>query len=362
MDNTHKLSTSNLYEPNLDRVLGKLREFSDGDGNLVVGSAVGRLEDELAQYHGAQFCVCYSTGFWALVSAIINKATEGKSEVLMPSLTYRRLADVVYWARKTPVLVDIDRSLAISPANVEANITDNTALILAVHPIVNCCDVEALLDISERHQVPVIFDAVESVHETVAGKRVGSFGVGEVFSLHASKLLNGLEGGYICTNDETFAAQLKVWRVGGNGGVDSVMNDVHAMFALASLEEIDLIVEHNKSIYRRYAERLSSLEGIRLLAFEEKEQTAYKVIVVERLKGFPLSRDELVGHLNQQDILARAHYTPPLHTKACQYAVRTTDMSVTDWAADRFLNLPCGHRVSVEDVDLVCEILSRLGS
>jgi len=360
VENLYQLSTSNFYEPDLDKVLGKVDRFL-GDEGLIVGSAVEEMEKEFAKYHEARFCVAYSTGFWALVSAIANRALQNRDEVLLPSLTYRRLADAVYWTGKTPVFVDIDLNLALSPGSVEENISDKTALILAVHPIVNCCDVEALLDISKRSGVPVIFDAVESVHETVVGKRVGSFGVGEVFSLHASKLLNGLEGGYICTDDEAYASRLREWRMGGGTGLNAVMNDIHAIFALASLEEVESNVKHNKDIYRHYQETLSKISHVRLLEFDEREQTSYKHIVVEVLDGFPVSRDELVELFNQQGILARAHYWPPLHEKQYRYPVRTTSMEVTDWASGRFLNLPCGYRVTVRDVDYVCDVLSRPG-
>lgn len=349
----YQLSTSNLYEPALERVLGRLENHLE-KGRLVVGSAVDELEQEFAKYHDAQICIAYSTGFWSLVSAIANRAMPDRDEVLLPSLTYRRLTDAVYWTGKVPVFVDIDSDLALSPAHIEENISANTALILAVHPIVNCCNVQALLDISKRNGVPVIFDAVESVHETVAGKRVGSFGVGEVFSLHASKLLNGLEGGYICTDDEAYADRLRAWRMGGATGLNAVMNDVHAVFALACLDEIDANIEHNKAIYLRYYENLLEIEHIRLLEFDETEQTAYKNIVIEVLEG---SRDELVQIFNQQGILARAYYYPPLHTKEYQYLVRTTSMEMTNWAAERFLNLPCGHRVTVDDIDRVCEVI-----
>ena len=91
----------------------------------------------------------------------------------MPSLTYRRLADVVYWTKHTPVFVDIDaNNLAISPNAVKKYITNDTALILAVHPIVNCCNVIELISISEEYGIPIIFDAVESVHETYQEKRI----------------------------------------------------------------------------------------------------------------------------------------------------------------------------------------------
>ena len=163
----HFLSTSNLYEPQKERVLEKIHTFFGCDNQETPGVVVEELEDKLAQYHCSKYCVAYSTGFWALVSTVINKIEEGKTEVLLPSLTYRRLADVVHWAGGTPTFVDIKKGdLSISPLAVQKHISKNTGLILAVHPIVNCCDVEKLIEVAEEHQTPIVFDAVESVHET----------------------------------------------------------------------------------------------------------------------------------------------------------------------------------------------------
>lgn len=356
------ISTSNLYAPGKEAVLQHLsRGLAGGEAALF-----GALEERLRDYHQAKHCVLFSTGFWALVAAVKLRARPGKSQVIMPSLTYRRLADVVCWAGLVPVFVDIDAGdLAISPRAIAENINDETALILAVHPIVNCCPVAAILEVSQRSQIPVIFDAVESAHETYAGRRIGSFGVGEVFSLHASKLVNGLEGGYVCTDDAGFAAALEKYKTGArvdfagatHRGLNGLPYFAHAAFALAGLDELAANIAHNKAIYECYRRQLADLAGIRLLEFDEREQTSYKNIVIEVRENFPVTRDALVAAMNQEAILARKHYHPPLHKKRFSYPVITRAMPQTDRAENRYLNLPCGSRVTVQDVCTVCDFM-----
>src|SRR5690606_1129933 len=87
-----------------------------------------------------------------------------------------------------------------------------TALIMAVHPIINCCDATGLEALSLETGVPLMFDAVESVYERIDHRKVGSFGRAECFSMHASKLLNGFEGGYVTTNDTELANRLALMR------------------------------------------------------------------------------------------------------------------------------------------------------
>lgn len=348
------LSTSNLYEPNKEKLLSVLQRF-DGDLNGIVGS----LEEALKNYHETDFCVLFSTGFWALVAAARIKQKQEGSEVIMPSFTYRRLADVAFWAGLTPVFVDVDPvSLAISPKAVRNAVSSETALILAVHPIVGCCDIEKIMEISETSNVPVIFDAVESVHETHGGKRIGSFGPGEVFSLHTSKLLNGMEGGYVCTNDREFSDKLGLYKDGAlEGSLPLRIDPVHALFALQSLEEIDQNVRHNKIIFDAYDAQLADFPQLKLLRFEEAEQCAYKNIVAEVVDDARFTRDALVVYLNKNGIMARSHYSPPLHDKNHSFATREKGLVVTNEMKSKFINLPCGQRVSEQDVADICDMI-----
>ena len=125
-------------------------------------------------------------------------------KVLLPSLTYRRLADAVFWAGGTPVFVDIDsKSLALDLELCELAIrADKTiSVLLLVQPIVGSVDVRPYIELCNSHRIGLVVDSVESVHDSVAGMRCGAFKAIEVFSCHASKFINGFEGGYICTED-----------------------------------------------------------------------------------------------------------------------------------------------------------------
>lgn len=376
------ISTSNLYEPQADKLWQIFEIGFDENEVFQTGKLVQQLESRLCEYHHSKFCVTFSTGFWALVAAIKIRALPDRNEVIIPSMTYRRLADVVYWAGKIPVMVDIDlEHLAICPDAVGAAISDSTALILGVHPIVNCCDVSKLIELAKQQNLPILFDAVESVHETIAGQRVGSFGMGEVFSFHASKLINGIEGGYVCTDDEIFQKQLIAFRnqqsqnpnaddpqafsessrhPDFHHGLLGIMNDAHAAYAIAGMNELELNVAHNKQIYESYIEGLTQIRGIDLIDFDVSEQTSFKNIVARVSQPFRLSRDQLVAKLNEQGILARPHYNPPLHLKRYQFPVKVEPTPNADVAMHHYINLPCGSRVSKASVRKTCQYLDSL--
>lgn len=359
-------STSNLVRPDINVFLGYTKALFDPKHARSRTSIVEDLERELARFHETKYCVALSNGFWTLALAMKYLAMPGKTEIVMPSLTYRRMADVAAWARLTPHYCEVDpETLAMSAETAEPCINQNTALLLAVHPIVNCCDIEGLVALSKRKQVPILVDAVESAYETAGGKKVGSFGNAECFSLHASKLINGFEGGYLTTNDKdlvTFLLEARnpesaLGRASVQCGIDARMNEVHAAMALASLQDLHHQVERNKHRYMHYKRLLEYVPGIELLAFNEKERCSYKNIVVRLTSEWKLSREVTLSILQAENAIARPYYSPPLHLKPAEYMTIFADMPITERLACEFVLLPCGYFVSDDDTESIVALL-----
>jgi len=352
--------TSNLVRPDFDRFLDYSKTFFDRHQYTDDGALVKQLEQRLAAFHHTTHCVAFCSGFWALALAITALARPGKRELVMPSFTYRRMADIAAWTRLKPHFCDVEEdTLANSAATVRPCINDNTALILGVHPIVNFCDIDGLVELAREKNIPLLFDSVESVYESYVGRKIGSFGNAELFSLGASKLVNGFEGGYITTNDAQLAQRLSLMRnfgidgqgdVAVPGGLNARLNEMHAAMALAGLDDLEDQVARNRERYLTYQRLLAPLKGIRLYEFDESHRPGYKNIVIEVLDDWPLSRADTVSILNAEMILARAYYTPPLHRKRMAYAHVPAELPVTDRLAERFILPPCGHLVSNEDI------------
>ncbi len=360
-------STSNLVQPDFDSFMRYSRQFFDRQHYTNNGNLVKLLEKRLAEFHDARFCIACCSGFWGLVLAMSTLALKGKSEIIMPSLTYRRMADIAAWARLKPRFCEVDpNTLAPTRQSVGECINAKTALILGVHPIVNCCDIDGIVSLGKEHSIPVLFDSVESVYESSSNGKVGRFGDAECFSMHASKLLNGFEGGYVTTNNAELAHRLALLRTYGfegqdnciiPGGLNAKLNEIHAAMALANLDEMDQQVVKNRQRYRQYQAGLSGMAGIRLLEFDESLGTSYKNIVVELLDVWPLKRDETVTVLNAENILARAYYSPPLHHKEMSYPYIPAKLEMTDYLARRFMLLPCGDFVTCDDIDRIVQIM-----
>jgi len=360
-------STSNLLRPDFEKFLGYSKAFFDKHQYTNNGPNVKLLEERLAAFHDTAYCVTFCSGLWAIALTMSVLALKGKTEVVMPSLTYRRMADIAAWAGLKPHFCEVEpATLAMSAATVRPCINENTALILGAHPIVNCCDVDGLVALALETHIPLLFDSVESVYESTASGKVGKFGNAEAFSLHACKLLNGFGGGYITTNDASLARRLALMRGFGfdvidniavPGGLNAKLNEMHAAMTLASLDGLDEQVARNRELYYTYKRLLPAIRGIRLVEFDENFRAGYKNIVVELLDEWPLTRADTISILNAENILARAYYSPPLHRKPMAFPHVAADLPVTDRLAERFLNLPCGQLVSNDDIAQIVDML-----
>lgn len=365
-------STSNLLRPDFEKFLGYSKSFFDQHQYTNNGPNVRILEKRLADFHQTEFCVTFCSGFWAIALTISALAIKGRTEIVMPSLTYRRMADIAAWVNLKPHFCEVEpTTLAMNAETVRPCINENTAIILGVHPIVNCCDINGLVALSNEEKIPLLFDSVESVFEKTTDGKIGVFGKAEAFSLHACKLMNGFGGGYITTNDANLSKKLAWMRGFGfkdidevevSGGMNAKLNEIHAAMALASLDEVEDQVLRNRERYHTYKRLLQTIPSIQLLEFDEKQSPGYKNIVVELLNEWPLTRANTINILNAEKILARVYYSPPLHRKSMLFDYVPANLPVTDRLAERFLNLPCGHFVSNDDIERIVEVLEFIST
>ena len=359
-------STSNLVKPDLDRFLEYSKLSFDAHQFTNNGPCVRLLEERLAKFHEAEYCLTFSSGFWAIALAIQALALANKTEIIVPSLTYRRMPDLISWLGLTPHFCDIDSdTLAMSVDSVEACINDNTAIILGVHPIVNCCYVQNLTLLAESKGIPIVFDSVESVFESVPEGRIGNFGNAECFSMHACKLINGFGGGYLTTNNRSLYDKLKSLRTFGfiaedtvleGLGLNAKLNEIHAAMALASLDDINLQVTRNRARYEKYLNEFTNVIGIDIVKFDEEQLSGYKNIVARINDDWPLTRDNTIALLNAEKILVRAHYFPPLHERKMPTKFITNPLKNTNVASLQYINLPCGHQISLNDIEKIASI------
>jgi dTDP-4-amino-4,6-dideoxygalactose transaminase len=361
--------TGNLYRPSIEKFLGYSRVFYQSKRYTDEGELCRLLELRLAEFHAVERAICVSSGFWGHVLAMAALALPRRREIITPAFGYRRSDDMIAWAGFVPHFCDVDpETLGISVNTIKAALNDRTALILAPHPMVNCCDAQGIENFGREQGIPVVFDSVEAAYRDYNNRRIGGFGDAEVFSTHSTKLLNSFEGGYITTNNGQLADRLGHMKRFGLVGAETVkdgqalnakLNEVHAAMALASLDEVDDQVALHRRKYDLYAAGLRNIDGLKLLEHKESQRPDYRLIVVRIGASWPLSREDTLRLLEAENVLARPYYSP-LTNKVVEYPRVCPELPVTEAIVQDFMVLPSGAHVSEDDVEKIIDILTNI--
>ena len=350
--------TSNLVKPDWDL----LEYYTDLYLSRGHQHIVNTLEEQLAHFHNVRHCITFNSGFWALVQSIRIIANPTKSEVIIPSYTYRRLGALVAWSGKTPVFCDISKkTLALCPDSVRSQCSGKTSLIIGVHPVGSHVDIDGLMSISEEFTIPVFFDSVESVYELHRGVVLGGNGVLALYSLGASKLINGFEGGYITTNCSDIAKKMRnsLSERSSQFYLDVAIVGINAAAALAGLQNVEVNINKNKARFEAYRTGLEQVPGIRIKEQEPSQKPSYKNIIVELLDDWPMSLEETIKILNKEGILARKN-CPPITDKEISYTHRRSVLNNTAWASKRFVSMPCGYMTDISDIEKIVKFLGEM--
>ena len=359
---------SNLLRPDIDRFLEYAKTIYDSKQFTNNGALVLQMEERFAHLHETRHCIAFCSGFMALMMAMRACALPDKTEVVMPSLTYRRMADIAAWAGLVPHFCDVDVvSLGMTAKTAAKAVNEKTALILGVHPITNLCDIDGLEVLAQEHSIPLLFDAVEAAYAKHKGKMVGGFGKAEVFSLHASKQLNAFEGGYVTTDDGSLAEELRCVRGFGFTGKDNIvrlglnakLNELHAAMALACLDILPVHISQNRARHHAWQQALADLPSLTLLLYSDTEPRGYKNVLVRCEDLWPLSRENTLCILHAENMLARPYYNPPLHESSSKFlTVCNADLSATEKLTAQYILMPSGDFVSVKDITVMGKLLT----
>ncbi|MCB9422069.1 MAG: aminotransferase class I/II-fold pyridoxal phosphate-dependent enzyme [Ardenticatenaceae bacterium] len=335
------------------------------------GPLVQELEAALADFLGVKHLILVNNGTIAL--EIAARAADVTGEVIMPSMTFPATPHAFQWQGIKPIFGDITPyPHNLDPDKVEALITPRTTAVVGVHLWGIPCNIEKLEAIARRHHLRLLFDAAHAFGCSYNGRAIGNFGDAEIFSFHATKFFNSLEGGAIATNDDQLAAKAAAMRNFGFTGTDHVgfvgingkMDETAAAMGLVSLASLDHFIDVNRRNYHTYQQELADLPGIRLLPFDESQRNNFQYIVAEINESEAgLSRDEMMRVLQAENVLVRRYFYPGCH-RGEPYASTPghtpLPLPVTEKVVDQALGFPTGTAVSPADIQQICQIIRLL--
>jgi dTDP-4-amino-4,6-dideoxygalactose transaminase len=365
------LHLAQLNLPDWEKAERSFREIFQRRYFTNNGPMVRALDDAFAEHLGVGHAVCVTNGTIGLM--ILARALELRGEVIAPAFTFPATVQALNWAGLKPVLCDVSpHTHMISPSTVAALVSDRTVGIAGVHLWGRACDPEGLQEFADRRRLTLFFDACHTVGCTHQGRRFGGFGAGEVFSFHATKVLNAAEGGCVTTNDPRLADRLRTLRnfhasetfAPAATRINGKMSEAQAAMALLSLDDLPRNIAANRARFERYAAGLRGLPGVALMPYPEQEANNFQYVVVEIDKGSAgLSRDTLLALLKAENVICRRHFYPGVHRMAAYAgtdAMRAGGFPATDLLCGSLLQLPTGQPISHDDVDRVCALVADM--
>jgi dTDP-4-amino-4,6-dideoxygalactose transaminase len=365
-----------LDAPDVADYLNTVKEAFDMRHLTNDGAIVHKLERKLAHFHGTAHCIALANAGLGITMLIQLFAKGRGGEVIMPAFSYRGLPHFAQWAGQFPRFCDVDRRThTLDPKLVEIAINERTTSILAVCNFNDPGHIDELCQVARRHDMPIFLDSVYSVGSTYKGKMLGPFADAEVYSLHATKLLNGFEGGYITTDNDDLSKKLRWQRnfalpalrpqIADTEyvvGLNAKLNELHAAMAFLSVDRLENVVARNYERYEAYQQGLSCVNGLKLVPYAEGERVNYQMAVVEIGQDWALTSDQTVRLLRAEGAEISAYYSPPLHkSEHCPAGLKVANLTVAEELAEKFIQLPVGELMSVEDTRRICQLLSVIG-
>ena len=354
----------NLF--NRDEMFRRITEATDRLWLTNNGPLLLELESRFAQFLDVKHCVAVANATLGL--QLVAHALNLKGEVLMPSFTFIGTARALEWTNLQARFCDVlDPRSTLDPDSVRKMMTADVSAILGVHLWGVPCEIEQLQAIADEFNVPLFFDAAHAIGSTYKGRKVGGFGRAEVFSLHATKVINALEGGLVTTNDDDLANRIRLARNYGfvdediieGTGTNAKMNEFSAAVALSNLEGFDVLVAHNRGLQRAYAKGLGDLQGVKLVTIDHIAETSSHYAVLRITSECALTRDEIRQVLHAENVKSRRYFWPGCH-RSPPYCMQEYfyHLPVTELLADELLQLPTGLQMNTNDAEIIGKLLS----
>lgn len=349
--------------PSYEEYIEEIKTIWDNVWLTNMGPKHNELKGKLCEYLKVENAELFTNGHLALFIAL--KALDIKGEVITTPFTFASTTNAIIQAGATPVFCDVKSDYTMDASKIEELITDKTTAIMPVHVYGNVCDVYAIQEIADKHNLKVIYDAAHVFGVEIDGKGIGSFGDASMFSFHATKVFHTIEGGGLTFKDASLAKEINKWRnFGLDGeelavfGTNAKMNEFQASMGLCNLRHIDGQIELRKAAFQRYFERLNGADGITILTEKDniKHNYAYYPVLFDKEK-FGLDRNEVCDKLAKENIFARKYFYPLTSENSSFENDLSDETPVAKELSRKMLCLPLFADLTVEEVDTICDII-----
>lgn len=363
-----KILVTRSSMPSYEEYCEEIKKLWDSHWLTNMGEKHKQLQLELEKYLGVPHVTLYTNGHLALENAIAALNLPEGGEVITTPFTFASTTHAIVRNRLIPVFCDInEHDFTIDVSKIEDLITDKTVAIVPVHVYGNMCDVVEIQRIAYRYGLKVIYDAAHAFGVKLNGISSACFGDASMFSFHATKVYNTIEGGAVCFKNDAWVQLLNDQKNFGIHGPEEVayiggnakMNEFQAAMGICNLRHIDEEIAKRKKNVERYRERLSGVDGIKLSSVQKYVESNYAYFPIV-FDGYKYTRNEVYTRLEEHGIGARKYFYPLTNSFECyrNYPTAGTEKTpVAQHIALRVLTLPLYAYLTIEEVDRICDII-----
>jgi len=329
---------------------------------------INRFELLFAEHLGVKHAIATSSCTGALHMGLAAIGVGPGDEVIMGDTNWVASAAPVTHLGADPIFVDVDeKSWCINPEMVEAAITEKTKAIMAVHIYGNLCDLNTLLNIGKKYNIPVIEDSAEAIGSSYFGRKAGSIGLFGAFSFHGTKTISCGEGGMFVTNNtELYDKVLTLSNHGRSGkttkqfwpdvlGFKYKMSNLQAAVGCAQIERVEELIERKKEIYLYYKTALEQYKGVFLNPEPSGTVNGAWMPSVMFAEELGISQSEILTSFVEAGIDARVIFWPLSSTGLFKESSVYNQISYE--ITERSINLPSYHDMTYKDQDYVISVV-----
>ena len=361
------LSLKKINQPFEIAFQDKMKQFLEV-GWYILGNEAKQFEANFAAYCGTKHCIGVGNGLDALVlifKAYIHLGMLQKGdEVIVPANTYIASILAVLQADLVPVLVEPRlETFNINPEEIEAKITSKTKAILPVHLYGQLCEMKAINEIAQKHNLLVIEDAAQAHGSQFSeNEKAGNLSHASAFSFYPGKNLGALgDGGAITTNDDGLAEVLFSMRNYGSKvkyeneiiGVNSRLDELQAAFLNIKLKQLDSENEFRRSMAKRYLSEIKN-EKIIMPSWDLSQNHVFHLFVIRTS-----NRLELQNFLKENGIETMIHYPIPPHKQKALSNWNNLSFPITEKIHDEVLSIPLNSGLKASEIQHIITILNQ---
>jgi perosamine synthetase len=333
-------------------------------GQLVQGPKVREFEARFAELCGVEHAVATSSGTTALHIAMLAHQIGPSDEVITSPFSFIASANCVLYVGAHPVFVDIEPDFfTIDPAKVEERITKNTKAIIPVHLYGQSCDMDAIVEIAQKHNLAIIEDACQAHGATYKGRPIGSFGTA-CYSLYATKNITTIEGGMLVTNDPQIAERARLIRSHGSPrtyehvmlGYNMRLTDLLAAIGLVQLKKLSEWNSIRRANAAYLTANLSKIKGVVTPKVRDHAEHVFHQYTIR----IP-DRDNSAQKLREKGVGVGIHYPTPIHKQPLYQQLGYSDvLPIAEAASREVLSLPIHPSLTKDDLDSIIQAVASL--